>query len=54
MGCEQQREARWGDLTDLGELLQLVDEIFDYEDDSAAGEQNCLDREQGYLSNSAS
>jgi hypothetical protein len=42
MGCEKQREARWGDLTDLGELLQIVDDIFDYEDDAAVGEQNCL------------
>jgi hypothetical protein len=42
MGCEKQREARWGDLTDLGELLQIVDDIYDYEDDAAAGEQNCL------------
>jgi hypothetical protein len=42
MGCEQQRELRWGDLTDLGELLQIVDDVFDYEDDAAAAEQNCL------------
>jgi hypothetical protein len=42
MGCEKQREARWGDLTDLGELLQIVDDIYDYEDDVAAGDQNCL------------
>jgi hypothetical protein len=42
MGCEKQREVRWGDLTDLGELLQIVDDVFDYEDDTAAGEQNCL------------
>jgi hypothetical protein len=42
MGCEQRREASWGDLTDLGELLQIVDDVFDYEDDAAAGEQNCL------------
>lgn len=42
MRCEKQRESRWGDLTDLGELLQIVDDILDYEDDAAAGEQNCL------------
>jgi hypothetical protein len=42
MKCETQRELKWGDLTDLGELLQIVDDIFDYEDDIAAGEQNCL------------
>jgi hypothetical protein len=42
MGCEKQREATWGDLTDLGELLQIVDDVLDYEDDAAAGDQNCL------------
>lgn len=42
MGCETQREAAWGDLDDLGELLQIVDDVFDYEDDAVAGEQNCL------------
>lgn len=42
MGCEAQREATWGNLDDLGQLLQIVDDVFDYEDDVAAGEQNCL------------
>jgi hypothetical protein len=42
MGCERDREASWGDLTNLGELLQIVDDVFDYEDDVAAGEQNWL------------
>lgn len=42
MGCEKEREARWGDLKNLGELLQIVDDVFDYEDDAAAGDQNCL------------
>lgn len=42
MGCEKQREAAWGDLTDLGELLQIVDDVLDYEDDAVAGHQNCL------------
>lgn len=42
MGCEKQREARWGDLSDLGELLQIVDDVYDFEDDTAAGDQNCL------------
>jgi hypothetical protein len=42
MGCEKQREASWGDLDDLGQLLQIVDDVFDYEDDAAAGDQNCL------------
>lgn len=42
MGCEREREERWGDLTNLGELLQIVDDVFDYEEDLATGEQNCL------------
>lgn len=42
MGCERKREATWGDLTSLGELLQIVDDVFDYEDDLADNEQNCL------------
>ncbi|MEK6279027.1 MAG: hypothetical protein AABN95_01610 [Acidobacteriota bacterium] len=42
MGCEKQRAATWGDLIKLGELLQIVDDVFDYEDDIAAGDQNCL------------
>jgi hypothetical protein len=42
MGCEKEREASWGDLENLGELLQIVDDVYDYEDDAAAGDQNCL------------
>ena len=42
MGCENEREASWGDLENLGELLQIVDDVYDYEDDAAAGDQNCL------------
>jgi hypothetical protein len=42
MGCETDREASWGDLDALGKLLQIVDDVFDYEDDVTAGEQNCL------------
>lgn len=42
MGCEKQREATWGDLDELGRLLQIVDDVLDYEDDAVAGEQNCL------------
>jgi hypothetical protein len=42
MECEKQREAMWGDLTDLGELLQIVDDVLDYEDDTTVGDQNCL------------
>ena len=36
MGCEAQREVAWGDLDELGELLQIVDDVLDYEDDVAA------------------
>lgn len=42
MGCETQREASWGDLDALGQLLQIVDDVFDYEDDAAADDKNCL------------
>ncbi len=42
MGCETEREASWGDLDNLGQLLQIVDDVFDYESDAIAGEQNCL------------
>jgi hypothetical protein len=42
MGCEAQREAAWGDLDELGALLQIVDDVLDYEDDVAADQQNCL------------
>ena len=42
MGCETQRAATWGDLDDLGELLQIVDDVLDYEDDMVAGDLNCL------------
>lgn len=42
MGCKKQRETTWGDLTELGELLQIVDDVLDREDDLAAGDQNCL------------
>lgn len=46
MGCETRREATWGDLDDLGELLQIVDDVLDYEDDAAAGDLNCLGTEK--------
>lgn len=42
MRCEKRRSEEWGDLADLGELLQIADDILDYEDDAAAGDQNCL------------
>jgi hypothetical protein len=42
MRCETQREVAWGDLDELGELLQIVDDVLDYEDDAAANDLNCL------------
>jgi hypothetical protein len=42
LGCEKEREASWGDLDHLGQLLQIVDDVYDYEDDVSNGEQNCL------------
>ena len=42
MGCEKERAARWGNLIELGEMLQIVDDVLDYEDDIAAGDLNCL------------
>jgi hypothetical protein len=42
MECEKQRAATWGDLIKLGQLLQIVDDVLDYEDDVASGDQNCL------------
>lgn len=42
MECEKERATRWGDLVKLGELLQIVDDVLDYEDDIAVGDQNCL------------
>jgi hypothetical protein len=42
MECEKQRATKWGDLIKLGELLQIVDDVLDYEDDVSVGDQNCL------------
>ena len=42
MGCEHERATRGGDLNKIGELLQIVDDVLDYEDDIAAGDLNCL------------
>lgn len=51
MGCENEREASWGDLENLGELLQIVDDVYDYENDAAVGDLNCLatTRRDAYL-----
>ncbi len=42
MGCEPACLARWGDLDVVGETLQLIDDILDFEDDVRRGELTCL------------
>jgi len=42
MGCEHARIAMWGGLDDIGRLLQIVDDVLDYEEDMIRGEVNCL------------
>jgi hypothetical protein len=42
MECHKECATKWGDLTDLGELLQIVDDVLDLEDDLGAGDKNCL------------
>lgn len=42
MHCERARESEWGDLDYLGETLQIVDDVLDYEDDLTNGDTNCL------------
>ena len=42
MGCEKAREVAWGDLDELGRLLQIVDDVLDYEEDVVSGDTNCL------------
>lgn len=42
MGCERARETAWGDLDRLGYLLQIVDDVLDFEEDVATGDTNCL------------
>lgn len=42
MGCEQRREQVWGDLDNLGRLLQIVDDVIDLEEDREANHLNCL------------
>ncbi len=42
MGCERARETSWRDLDRVGYLLQIVDDVLDYEEDIASGDTNCL------------
>jgi hypothetical protein len=42
MGCEKDREVVWGDINEIGRLLQIVDDVLDYEQDVESGEMNCL------------
>jgi hypothetical protein len=49
MGCEKAREATWGNLDELGRLLQIVDDVLDYEDDIVVGDKNCLTSTERYI-----
>lgn len=42
MNCEKVREALWDDVDEVGRLLQIVDDVLDYEEDVACGDTNCL------------
>lgn len=42
MDCEKDREVIWGDINEVGRLLQIVDDVLDYEQDIERGEMNCL------------
>jgi hypothetical protein len=42
MQCERAREHDWPNVDELGELLQIVDDVLDYEDDLESGDINCL------------
>lgn len=46
MRCEKAREIVWSDLDELGQLLQIVDDVLDYEEDLAYGDTNCLTSEK--------
>lgn len=42
MDCESTREVEWGNLDEIGRLLQIVDDVLDYEEDMRSGDMNCL------------
>jgi hypothetical protein len=42
MGCLTERRTQWGDLAPIGETLQLIDDILDFDLDIATGDANCL------------
>lgn len=45
MGSEAECEAAWGNLDAVGEILQIVDDVLDFEDDLRTGDLNCLTSE---------
>lgn len=45
MGCENTREVIWKNLDEIGRLLQIVDDVLDYEHDVKYGDINCLTTE---------
>jgi hypothetical protein len=47
MGCRSTQEHIWGGLDNIGKLLQILDDVFDYEQDLQQGETNCLTSERG-------
>jgi hypothetical protein len=42
MGCQDRCMFPWYDVDRVGELIQLVDDVLDYEDDTRNAELNCL------------
>lgn len=46
MRCEDNREITWNDLDEIGQLLQIVDDVLDYEEDITYGDTNCLTSEK--------
>lgn len=45
MGCAREQERAWGGLEAVGKLLQIVDDVLDYEEDVTRGDTNCLTSE---------
>jgi hypothetical protein len=42
MGCEKAMEIKWNNIEEIGRLLQIVDDVLDYEDDLINEDMNCL------------
>jgi hypothetical protein len=51
MRCAAAQEHAWGNLDHVGRLLQIVDDVLDFEEDLARGEMNCLisEKKKSYL-----